>query len=96
MFEASTPAAAITGPATDSTTRVTRPSAMVRSATTRTVPAATASSRVRGQTSPSAFETTLLDTTRQSPLRDAQAQRRERRHEQRSEVVARARPRAYP
>ena len=68
VFEASTPAAAITGPATDSTTRVT-PSAARRSATTRTVPAATASSRVPSQVSPSALETTLLDTTRQSPGR---------------------------
>ena len=66
MFEASTPAAAMTGPATDSTTRVTRPSSMVRSATTRTVPAAIAASR-SAATNPRAFDATLLDTTNTSP-----------------------------
>ncbi len=68
MFDASTPAAAMTGPATASTTRVT-PASACRSATTRTVAAATASSREPDHVSPRALETTLLETTTQSPAR---------------------------
>ena len=67
VLEASTPAAAITGPATASTTQVRR-SPVRRSATVRTVWAAIATDRsCPSAHRPRALETILLDTTRTSP-----------------------------
>src|SRR5690606_8569255 len=65
-FDSSTPAAAMTGPAAASTMRVTLSPAR-RSATTRTVSAAIASSREVWTRSPSALARILLATTTTSP-----------------------------
>ena len=67
VFEASTPAAAMTGPPLALTTRVIR-SPVVRSARTQWLSAAmTACRSVDGAVSPRAFEAILLETTRTSP-----------------------------